>query len=142
MDKIYIFDITDNDFRECTNNLMLYSIKDSFLTPLINDFEKGGAEFFDFKKIISYLNKHKINTITTYSPIDSDTLCSHPYEIGDFTDEEILRGADFDRFAHLEFSPLKEQIKLLDENNIHINYLNNKDAYDLESTLKLHYLPG
>ncbi len=139
MNEIYLFEIIDNDYKENENNLMLYKIKNFFLTPLIDDFEKGHPKFPCFENIMHYLNEQKINTITTYFPTDLDTVCSHPYEIGDFTNEEIEFGACLHRFYHLEFSPLKEQIKILGENKINIIYLKDKEISDLEKSLKFHY---
>lgn len=138
MKDIYIFGIQDNDHKEYDITLMLYQNKDSLLTPLIKKFENGWPKFPSFENIIQFLNKEKINKLITYCPNNLDTICSHPYEIGDFTDYELENGACFHRFYHFEFSPSKNQITVLKENKININYLNSKEISELEQSLKYH----
>lgn len=138
MKEIYIFEIQDNDHYEYNRNLMLYQNKDYLLTPLIKEFENGQSKFPSFENIIQFLKENKINNLTSYFPNDLDTVCSQPYEIEDFTDYELENGACFHRFYHFEFSPSKNQIKTLKENNINIKYLNSKEISELEQSLKYH----
>jgi hypothetical protein len=138
MKDIYIFEIQDNDHKEPDKNLMLYQNKNSLLIPLVKNFENGWSEFPSFENIIKFLKENKINNLTSYFPNDLDTICSHPYEIGDFTDYELENGACFHRFYHFEFSPSKNQINILKENNINIKYLNSKEISKLEQSLKYH----
>jgi hypothetical protein len=138
MNDIYIFEIKDNDYRERDETLMLYQNKDSLLTPMVEDFENGWPVFPSFETIIDFLNKNNVNKLISYTPEDLDTICSHPYEIGDFTDYELEYGACFHRFYHFEFSPSDEQKIVLLENKINIKYLNKKEISELEGALKYH----
>jgi hypothetical protein len=138
MNDIYIFEIEDNDYGVRDNNLMLYQNKDSLLTPMVEDFENGWPVFPSFETIIDFLNKSNVNKLISYAPEDLDTICSHPYEIGDFTDYEIEYGACFHRFYHFEFSPSDAQKIVLLENKISIKYLNKKEISELEGAVKYH----
>jgi hypothetical protein len=139
LNQIYIFEIRDADRKSEGFSLMLYKIKDSYLTPLISDFERGSASFPSFENIIEYLTQKKVNSLTTYLPHNLDTVCSQPYEIGDFTDYEIENGFDSHRFLHFEFSPTDKEKTILSQNNITINYLGENKIVELEKMLKQYY---
>jgi len=113
MNDIYIFEIQDNNHLEYDKLLMLYQNKESLLKPLVEKFEGGLSEFPSFENIIKFLREHKISNLTSYPPNDLNTICSHPYEIGDLTEDELENGARFHRFYHFEFSPSENQISVL-----------------------------
>ncbi len=138
MDELYIFEIRDNDRDYSDINLIVYGIKNSFMTPLNDKFKIGFSAFPSFENIMDHLTNKKINTLNTYSPNNLELVCSQPYELGDFTDEEISSGACFYRFDHLEFFPSKKEKQILKENKINIKHLNNREVTELEKTLKYH----
>ncbi len=138
--KIYGFEIHDNDNSLNDNGFMLYTIKENFLTPVIEKFERGFGTLFKFEEMIKCLKYNRIKTLHTYQPHNCETVCSAPYEINtDYEFELCQFDGKWNRFNHYEIHPSETEEKIFKENKIELVSLTKKEISKLERNLKFQY---
>jgi hypothetical protein len=139
--KIYGFEVIDVESRQIEKTYMLYYLQKDILRPIIQKFENpaNNEDLLFFNDLKQYVIKNNIKQIITYSPHDSDTVCSSPYLISsEFDFEECQSKGIWDRYIHSEIILNEREERILKDNNIRIKLLNNKDRNNLEKKLKLH----
>lgn len=138
---VYVFKVWDNQGVNTPEKFMLYTIKDDFLKPTLEDFARGCTNFFSFQTMISCLECNKIKTITTYHP-NSETVCSQPYELNnEETIEACKSDGEWNRFEHQGVDFSHKEIKILKKYGIELIELNEKEISELEKKLN-YYNPA
>ena len=135
--KVYGFQIFDNDLKKITG-FMIYTKRENLLRPAVEDFEKGWDELFSLGGLIACLKYNKIKEVHTYHP-NSETVCSHPYEINNDEDFAMCQeGGGWNRFDHMEIVLSHDEDKILEKENIQLTSLNEEESSKLEKGLRFH----